>query len=314
MDRKNRLGSEVVSNAVEVSELTVNFGELKAVDDVSFHVAYGEVVTLLGPNGAGKTTLVETLLGFRAPTAGTVRLHGLNPLRDHREVVVRTGALLQRGGVWFPMSPRQVLELTASYYDVPRDADELLDLLDLARCARTPWRRLSGGEQQRTLLALALLGRPRVLVLDEPTTAVDPEGRQVIRDLIASERDRGCAVLVTTHELTEAERTSNRVVIMNHGHVVVDGTLEELSGAPEMIIELSGAVDASSLATQLGCVVTADAANRLRCETQSTPERIAELNRYLTSVGVTLMSLRTRASLEERYLELIEQERREVRP
>ncbi len=303
-----------MSNAVEVSELTVNFGALKAVDDVSLHVAYGEVVTLLGPNGAGKTTLVETLLGFRAPSAGTVRLHGLNPLRDHREVVVRTGALLQRGGVWFPMSPRQVLELTASYYDVPRDTDELLALLDLVRCARTPWRRLSGGEQQRTLLALALLGRPRVLVLDEPTTAVDPEGRQVIRDLIRSERDRGCAVLVTTHELTEAERTSNRVVIMNHGHVVVDGTLEELAGAPEMIIELSGVVEASSLATRLGCVVTADAANRLRCETESTPERIAELNRYLTSVGVTLISLRTRASLEERYLELIEQERREVRP
>ncbi len=304
----------VVSNAVEVSELTVNFGALKAVDEVSLHVAYGEVVTLLGPNGAGKTTLVETLLGFRAPTGGTVRLHGLNPLRDHREVVVRTGALLQRGGVWFPMSPRQVLELTASYYDAPRDTDELLTLLDLVRCARTPWRRLSGGEQQRTLLALALLGRPRVLVLDEPTTAVDPEGRQVIRDLISSERDRGCALLVTTHELTEAERTADRVVIMNRGHVVVDGTLDELSGAPEMTIELSGPVDAASLATHLGCVVTADAGNRLRCETVSTPERIAELNRFLTSAGVTLMALRTRASLEERYLELIEQERREVRP
>jgi len=137
------------------------------------------------------------------------------------------------------MTPRQVLELTASYYDAPRDTDELLELLDLGRCARTPWRRLSGGEQQRTLLALALLGRPRVLVLDEPTTAVDPEGRQVIRDLIGSERDRGCRVISDDHELTEAERTSNRVVIMNRGHVVIDGTLDELSGAPEMIIELS---------------------------------------------------------------------------
>jgi ABC-2 type transport system ATP-binding protein len=314
VDLKKRLGSVVVSNAVEVNDLAVYFGNLRAVDHVSLHVAYGEVVTLLGPNGAGKTTVVETLLGFRAPTSGTVRLHGLNPLRDHREVVVRTGALLQRGGVWFPMTPRQVLELTASYYDAPRDSNELLDLLDLGRCAATPWRRLSGGEQQRTLLALALLGRPRALVLDEPTTTVDPEGRQVIRDLIASERDRGCALLVTTHELTEAERTSDRVVIMNRGHVVIEGTLDQLAGAPEMIIELSGGVDAPLLAAKLGCVVTADAANRLRCETASTPERIAELNNYLTSVGVTLISLRTRASLEERYLELIEQERREVRP
>jgi ABC-2 type transport system ATP-binding protein len=311
---KNRLGSEVVSNAVEVNDLTVNFGALTAVDGVTLHVAYGEVVTLLGPNGAGKTTLVETLLGFRAPTSGTVRLHGLNPLRDHREVVVRTGALLQRGGVWFPMSPRQVLDLTASYYDAPRATDELLKLLDLERCARTAWRRLSGGEQQRTLLALALLGRPRVLVLDEPTTAVDPEGRQVIRELIASERDRGCALLVTTHELTEAERTSDRVVIMNRGHVVIHGTLDELSGAPEMIIELSGTVDVSFLATTLECVVTADGANRIRCETASTPERIAALNDYLKSVGVTMLSLRTRASLEERYMELIEHERHEVRP
>jgi ABC-2 type transport system ATP-binding protein len=311
---EKRLGSVVVSNAVEVNELAVSFGTLKAVDGVSLHVAYGEVVTLLGPNGAGKTTVVETLLGFRAPTSGTVRLHGLNPLRDHREVVVRTGALLQRGGVWFPMSPRQVLELTASYYDAPRDYHELLDLLDLERCARTPWRRLSGGEQQRTLLALALLGRPRVLVLDEPTTAVDPEGRQVIRDLIASERDRGCALLVTTHELTEAERTSDRLIIMNRGHVVIEGTLDQLAGAPEMIVELSGYVDAPLLGAHLGCVVTSDAANRLRCETASTPERIAELNSYLTSVGVNLISLRTRASLEERYMELIEQERREVSP
>jgi ABC-2 type transport system ATP-binding protein len=303
----------VVSYAVEVNDLTVNFGALSAVDAVSLHVAYGEVVTLLGPNGAGKTTVVETLLGFRAPTSGTVRLHGLNPLRDHHEVVVRTGALLQHGGVWFPMTPRQVLELTASYYEVPRETQELLDLLDLARCARTPWRRLSGGEQQRTLLALALIGRPRVLVLDEPTTAVDPEGRQVIRELIASERDRGCALLVTTHELTEAERTADRVVIMNRGHVAIQGTLDELAGAPEMIVELSGPVDPAQLATRLGCVVTSDGANQLRCETASTPERIAVLNEYLSGAGVTLRSLRTRASLEERYLELIEHERREVR-
>ena len=204
-----------MSNAVEVSDLRVVFGSLAAVDGVTLHVDYGEVVTLLGPNGAGKTTVVETLRGFRAPTSGTVRLGGLDPRRDHREVVARTGALLQRGGVWFPMTPAQVLDLTASYYDAPRRPSELLELLDLESCARTPWRRLSGGEQQRTLLALALLGRPRTLVLDEPTTSVDPEGRQVIRNIIRSERDRGCALLITTHELTEAERLAERLVIMN---------------------------------------------------------------------------------------------------
>jgi len=301
-----------VSNAVEINHLVVDFGDLRAVDDVSLAVSYGEVVSLLGPNGAGKTTLVETLLGFRAPTSGTVRLHGLNPLRDHHEIAIRTGALLQRGGVWFPMTPRQVLELTATYYEVARDPGELLGLLDLEGCQATPWRRLSGGEQQRTLLALALLGRPRVLVLDEPTTAVDPEGRQVIRSIIESERARGCALLITTHELDEAERLADRLVILHRGHVVAHGSLDELAGRPEMIVEVSIPVSPDGLATVLGCAVTLDGPLRLRCDTESNPERIAAVSAYLTSVGASLSSLRTRASLEERYLELIADDRSEV--
>ncbi len=295
----------VVSNAVETSHLRVAFASLVAVDDVSLHVDYGEVVTLLGPNGAGKTTVVETLLGFRAPSAGTVRLHGLDPVRDHREVVVRTGALLQRGGVWFPMTPAQVLALTATYYSAPRDPRELLALLDLERCARTPWRRLSGGEQQRTLLALALLGRPRVLVLDEPTTGVDPEGRQVVREIIRAERARGCALLITTHELAEAERLADRLVIMNRSRVLVQGTLDELAGHPEMIVETSGPADPVALATLLGCEVALDGPLQLRFATASSPERIATVTGYLASVGLSMVSLRTRASLEERYFELI---------
>ncbi|NNN01531.1 MAG: ABC transporter ATP-binding protein [Acidimicrobiaceae bacterium] len=302
-----------MSNAVEINHLAVSFAQLAAVDDVSLAISYGEVVALLGPNGAGKTTIVETLLGFRPPTSGTVRLHGLDPIRDHREVVARTGALLQRGGVWFPMTPRQVLDLTATYYDAPRGTDELLDLLALERCQSTPWRRLSGGEQQRTLLALALLGRPRALVLDEPTTAVDPEGRQVIRNIIATERDRGCALLITTHELDEAERLADRLVIIHHGHVVAQGRLDELAGRAEMIIEVSKPVNVAALANALGCEITQDSPLRLRCSTESSPERIATVTTFLTSVGSSMTSLRTRASLEERYLELIAEERGPVR-
>jgi ABC-2 type transport system ATP-binding protein len=294
-----------VSYAIDVDNLVVRFGSLCAVDDVTFHVPYGQVTTLLGPNGAGKTTLVETLLGFRRPDAGSVRVHGLDPVRDHAEVVVRTGALLQRGGVWFPMTPRQVLDLTASYYDQPREPRELLALLSLEGCARTPWRRLSGGEQQRTLLALALLGRPRVLVLDEPTTAVDPEGRQVIRGLIGAERDRGCALLITTHELNEAERTADHVVIMNHGRVVVQGSLDELSGDGVVIVETSRPVDPVELGRRLGCVVTAVEPTRLHCAIDPSPERLAVVSAYLGEHDTALTSLRTRASLEERYLDLI---------
>ena len=303
-----------MSYAVDVNHLEVSFGALRAVNDVTLNVNYGEVVALLGPNGAGKTTLVETLLGFRAPNAGTVRLHGLNPLRDHHEVVVRTGALLQRGGVWAPMTPRDVLRLTASYYDATRDLNELLALLDLDSCATTPWRRLSGGQQQRTLLALALLGRPRALVLDEPTTGVDPEGRQAIRDIISSERERGCALFITTHELNEAERLADRLVVMHRGRVVAQGTLEELAGSPEMIIEASGRIDPNPLADLLGCAVTSDGAGRLHCSVASSPERIAQVTNYLATAGLSLVSLRTRASLEERYLELIADERSEARP
>ena len=298
-----------MSYAVEVNNLEVNFGDLRAVNGVTLNVNYGEVVALLGPNGAGKTTLVETLLGFRSPNAGTVRLHGLNPMRDHREVVIRTGALLQRGGVWAPMSPRDVLRLTASYYDAPRNIGELLSLLDLDRCQKTPWRRLSGGEQQRTLLALALLGRPRALVLDEPTTSVDPEGRQVIRDLITAERDRGCALFLTTHELNEAERLASRLVIMHQGRVLTQGTLDELAGTPEMIVQSSGPVDPAALASLLRCEVTLDNPLQLRCGVASTPERIALVSNYLASIGLSMVSLRTRASLEERYLALISEER-----
>jgi len=294
-----------VSYAIDVTNLVVQFPKLRAVDDVSLHVPYGQVTTLLGPNGAGKTTLVETLLGFRNPTSGSVRVHGLDPVRDHAEVVVRTGALLQRGGVWFPMTPAQVLDLTATYYDQPREPRELLELLSLETCARTPWRRLSAGEQQRTLLALALLGRPRVLVLDEPTTAVDPEGRQVIRELIHSESDRGCALLITTHELTEAERTADHLVILNHGRVVVHGTLDQLAGDAVLIVETSPPVDPIELGRRLQCVVTVVEPTHLHCHIASSRERVALVSAYLSEQGASLVSLRTRASLEERYLELI---------
>jgi ABC-2 type transport system ATP-binding protein len=298
-----------VSHALEVSSLEVAFGALRALDGVSLHVDYGEVLALLGPNGAGKTTLVETVLGFRAPRGGVVRVHGLDPRRDHAEMVARTGALLQRGGVWAPMSPRDVLRLTASYYQAPRDPDELIDLLDLGRCRRTPWRRLSGGEQQRTLLALALLGRPKALVLDEPTTAVDPEGRQVIRDIIASENQRGCAVLLTTHELAEAERLADRLVVLHRGAVVAEGTLDDLAGEPEIVIEVDGPVDVVALAARLAVGVRLDEEGRVRIAAAATPERIGEVSSHLAGAGRTVLALRTRAPLEERYLALIAESR-----
>lgn len=298
-----------MSNAVDISNLSVSFGSLQAVRDVTFSLQYGEILSLLGPNGAGKTTIVDTLLGFRSPNTGSVRIHGLDPVRSHSEMTLRTGALLQRGGVWFPMTPRQVLDLTSSYYQFPRPVGELIDLLSLGNAQHTPWRRLSGGEQQRTLLALALIGRPKALILDEPTTAVDPEGRAVITNLLEVERARGVAILITTHELDVAEKVSNRLVIVHHGSVVASGTLDELSGEPECVIELDQPIESEILAAALHCKVTSDGPRSFRLLTPPTPQLQSTLLEVLSKSNNSLVSLRTRASLEQRYLEIIGTER-----
>jgi ABC-2 type transport system ATP-binding protein len=290
---------------VEIDALAVCFGELRAVRDVSLRVQFEEIHLILGPNGAGKTTTVETLLGFRSPSAGTVRLMGLDPVRDHREVVQRVGALLQRGGVWSTMSPRDALRLTSSYYGAPRDVGELISALSLSKCAKTPWRRLSGGEQQRTLLALALLGRPRVLVLDEPTSALDPEGHRVIRDILRAERDRGCAIVITTHQLADAEALADRVTVIARGAVAASGTLEELSGDAVLVVETSKTIDHDMLALALGVAVTVQSNNTYRLATANTPEVLGVLTNFLAAQNAALSSLRSRATLEETYLDIV---------
>jgi ABC-2 type transport system ATP-binding protein len=294
-----------VSSAVAIESLSVRFGDVTAVHDVSLAVDFGEIAVILGPNGAGKTTTVETLLGFRRPSHGTVRVVGLDPVRNHATVVAATGALLQRGGVWFPMSPRRALTLTAAYYPAPRDVDELLTAVGLDRCASTPWRRLSGGEQQRTLLALALVGRPRVLVLDEPTSALDPEGHQLIRRALVDERNRGCALLITTHEMADAEVLATHVTIIADGAVRAAGSLDELSGDPVFVFETSVDVPAEALASRLGAPVTRESDRHYRCAAPSSPERLTILTKYLNECGAQLLALRSRATLEERYLDIV---------
>ena len=296
-----------MSHAIEIENLAVNFGSTLAVGGVSLSVDYGEVSVLLGPNGAGKTTTTETLLGFRSPSSGRVRIQGLDPVTNHKDVMRGVGALLQKGGVWAPMSPREVLALTSSYYPTPRDYRELIDLLNLSSCATTPWRRLSGGEQQRTLLALALVGRPRVLILDEPTGAVDPEGHRVVRDILRSERARGCAILVTTHQLADAEEIADRVVIMRAGHVVANGTLDELRGDKVVLFESRADLDITRLSELLGATVVSESPGHFRVAVASLDAGLLQTS--LASLDAQLEGLRTRASLEERYLELVQADR-----
>ena len=194
-----------------------------AVDRLSFVGQAGQVVALLGPNGAGKTSTVEALEGYRKIESGSLRVLGLDPGRDHAALVPRIGVMLQRGGVYPMLGSAQVLHLFSRYYDNPEDPDMLIELVGLGTVRRTPWRRLSGGEQQRLALALALVGRPEVLFLDEPTAGVDPEGRLAVRSIIAAQRDRGICVILTTHELAEAERLADQVIIIDRGRILAEG-------------------------------------------------------------------------------------------
>lgn len=296
-----------MSHAIEVHDLGVSYGETAAVTGVTFDIDFASTTVLLGPNGAGKTTTTETLLGFRSPTHGQVRITGLDPVAQHRDVIVNVGALLQRGGVWAPMSPKEVLALTATYYPAPRDPRELIDQLSLTKCANTPWRRLSGGEQQRTLLALALLGRPRVLVLDEPTAAVDPDGHRVIREMLRAERNRGCALLVTTHQLDDAEELADHVIIMNEGRIVQQGTLASFRGEPVTVFESKEGLDVAALSSALSAPVVAEGRGRYRVEGAAVD--VSVLSGALNNHGAALESFRTRATLEETYLQLVNDDR-----
>ncbi|HLI44166.1 MAG TPA: ABC transporter ATP-binding protein [Acidimicrobiales bacterium] len=296
--------------AIDVENLEVRYGERVAVDGVSFSVEAGEVVALLGPNGAGKTTTVESIEGYRRPAAGRVRVLGLDPVADHSRLVPRLGVMLQRGGVYPVMSARRVLNLFAAYYAQPRSPNELLDLLGLSAVASTPFRRLSGGEQQRLMLALALIGRPEVCCLDEPTAGVDPAGRAAVREVIASLRDDGVAVLLTSHELDEVERLAERVVIIGKGRIVASGATGELGGGDEAVhFSVDGQFDRTALSQALGVAVLAEHGGRYRLEGAATPERVAALTAWLAGHHLTLTDLRVgRERLEDVFLRLVSEE------
>ena len=293
---------------IDVSDLRVRYGDVAAVDGVSFTAEAGEVLALLGPNGAGKTTTVETLEGYRRPSSGSVRVLGCDPVRDRRRLVPRIGVMLQQGGVYPGMRVVDALRLFAAYYDAPRDVEELLDLVGLRSVARTPWRRLSGGEQQRLSLALALVGRPSVLFLDEPTAGVDPHGRVAIREVVRSLRDEGVGVLLTTHELEEAERVADRVVIVDRGRVVASGTPAELmasAGSSSVRFGAPAGLDLVGLSGALGVVVVEERPGEYRVDAPSTPRLVADLTAWLAEHNLPLADLRAgRHSLEDVFLRL----------
>ena len=207
-------------NVIEVSNLTKRYSDRAAVDGVSFSVEEGEIFGILGPNGAGKTTTVESIAGLRTPDSGTIRVLGFDPHRDRQRLRTLVGVQLQESELPDRMTVREALELFASFYEQPADPAELIADLGLEDKRDTAYRNLSGGQKQRLSIALALIGRPRIAILDELSTGLDPQARRETWQLIESIRDRGVTVLLVTHLMEEAERLADRIAVIAEGHII----------------------------------------------------------------------------------------------
>jgi ABC-2 type transport system ATP-binding protein len=209
---------------IEVDGLVKRYGDYTAVNGISFAVEKGEIFGILGPNGAGKTTTVECVEGLRTPNGGTISVCGLDPQRDEGELRQILGAQLQESELPDKLKVGEAMELYSSFYREPADWRELVDVLNLGAKLGTQFRRLSGGQKQRLSIALALLGNPKVAVLDELTTGLDPQARRDVWDLIEHIRDRGVTILLVTHFMEEAARLCDRLALIDSGRVVAVDT------------------------------------------------------------------------------------------
>ena len=213
---------------IEVAGLRKRYGELVAVDGIRFDVRRGEIFGLLGPNGAGKTTTVEILEGLRTADQGTVRVLGIDAAHEPDRIKQRIGVQLQTAALYPFLTVTELIDLFRSLYTRSRPTQWLLDAVDLNERRHAQTRHLSGGQRQRLSVALALVNEPELVFLDEPTTGMDPQGRRSLWQLVLSLRAQGCSVLLTTHYMEEAEQLCDRVAIMDHGHLLELGTVEEL--------------------------------------------------------------------------------------
>src|SRR5574341_63181 len=241
--------------AIEVDGLAKRYGSTVAVDDVTLSVEEGEVFGLLGPNGAGKSTTVEVLEGYRRPDAGSVRVLGLDPIVDATALHPRIGVMLQEGGLAPGMRAHEMLTLFAAFYDDADDPERLLEVVGLTQQRDATVRRLSGGQRQRLSLALALVGRPDCVFLDEPTAGMDPRARADTWELVRQLRAGGVTILLTTHAMDEAEQLCDRVAIVDHGRLVACGTPAELTTAApidETWFSTTSRLAVSELAAALG--------------------------------------------------------------
>ncbi|MGH2514007.1 MAG: ABC transporter ATP-binding protein, partial [Candidatus Limnocylindrales bacterium] len=218
------LGADAARPAIEVKGLRKVYDGRPVVNGLSFSVQAGTIYAILGPNGAGKTTTVEILEGYREADDGQVRVLGLDPARTGARLRGRVGLMLQGGGIYPQARPREILHLYARFFRDPLDPDMLLEQVGLGEVATTRYKVLSGGQKQRLGLALALLGRPELAILDEPTAGMDPAAKAATRELIGTLGAAGTTVLLTTHELADVELMAGRIAIIDRGRIVAQGT------------------------------------------------------------------------------------------
>ncbi|MEN9822400.1 MAG: ABC transporter ATP-binding protein [Ilumatobacteraceae bacterium] len=293
--------------AIEVTGLSVRYGEREAVRGVSFSAAAGEVTAVLGPNGAGKTSTIEVCEGYRRAAAGQVRVLGLDPSTQQRLLSERMGVMLQEGGVYPGARVLDTVRHYCTLYGKGVDPVALTAQVGLTERSTSTWRRLSGGERQRLSLALALAARPEVAFLDEPTAGVDVQGRDTIRSIVRGLADAGCAVVLATHELDEAERLADRVVIFDSGEIIADGTLAELrAGHDEIRFRSDPSLDVLALAADLGMVASRVGPDEFVIDAPSTPRVMALLAGWLAERDLPLTDLRAGAQrLEDVFRRLL---------
>ncbi|MER5865396.1 ABC transporter ATP-binding protein [Kitasatospora sp. NPDC002040] len=302
--------------AVRVTGLVKRYGGKTAVDGLDLTIGRGTVAAVLGPNGAGKTTTIETCEGYRRPDAGTVRVLGLDPVADAQALRPRIGVMLQSGGVYAGARAVEMLRHTAKLHAHPLDVDALVERLGLGSCGRTAYRRLSGGQQQRLALAMAVVGRPELVFLDEPTAGLDPQARRATWELVRDLRRDGVTVVLTTHHLDEAEQLADQVAIVDGGRVIAEGSVEQLCrGGSESSLHFDGpaGLDLGSLHKVLpdGASATEPSPGSYRVEAPLDPALLATVTAWCAEAGVLPERLTVRRrSLEDVFLELTGRELR----
>ncbi|QGV81233.1 ABC transporter ATP-binding protein [Streptomyces ficellus] len=303
-------------SVVQVRGLVKRYGTKTAVDGLDLDVRAGTVTAVLGPNGAGKTTTVETCEGYRRPDAGSVRVLGLDPVADAARLRPRIGVMLQSGGVYSGARAGEMLRHMARLHAHPLDVDALIERLGLGSCGRTTYRRLSGGQQQRLALALAVVGRPELVFLDEPTAGLDPQARRATWELIRELRADGVTTVLTTHFMDEAEELADDVAIIDAGRVAVQGSPEQLCrGGAENTLRFTGrpGLDLGSLLKALpdGTAAAELTPGAYRISGTVDPQLLATVTTWCAQAGVMPDGIAVeRHTLEDVFLELTGKELR----